>query len=190
MEASVKRVVSGIRFLVNNRSNRKRQWHSFLPFIQFHMNAQPQVSSGLSAYEIVYGKQPLTPFSLKTLLPSTVSIDRRLKVLEEIRQSVISARQKAQATYKSKYDSNRKDISYKVGSPVFVWFERKASLAFPKKLQKLYRIGTVYKKVSNLLYIIKLRTKTGCVWKRLTHVTHLKPSHVRPGHLSLKSDAL
>jgi len=154
------------------------------------MNAQPQVASGLSTDEIVYGKQPLTPFSLRSVLPSTVSIEKRLKLLAEIRQSVISARKKAQAVYKSKYDSNRKDISYKVGSPVFVWFERKASLANPRKLQKIYRIGTICKKVSSLLYIIKLRTKTGRVWKRLTHVAHLKPSHARPERLNLERNVL
>lgn len=189
VESQVKRVVSALRFLINDKLSNKKRWDQLLPLVQFYINNSPQVATQKSANELVYGRQLNTPLTLKTLLPAHKNLLDRFHFLEKIRLEAADARKKATLNYKSKYDYNRKNVSFSVGSPVFVWFERKASLQNPLKLQKRYRLGTVARKISDVLYLIRFRKANGSKWTRLTHVAHLKPFLQRPKRLRLKNSS-
>lgn len=186
VESIVKKVVSGLKFLINNKTNRKQIWHKYLPILQFHINNFPQVAIKLSPNEIIFGKTLNSPFMNKTALEVEVKPSARITLLHEIREQAVRLREQSRQQYKEKYDKHRKLTTYSKNTPVFVWFERKASKDFPVKLQPQYRLGTIYKKVSDILYIIKFRRNNGKTWLRLTHLTHIKPHVKRPQKLKLQ----
>lgn len=190
VESQVKRVVSALRFLINNKKNRKRMWTKYIPLVEFYINNTPQIATKLSANEIVYGQQLNTPFLIKTILPQYTTVQQRLNWLAHIRREAMKDRKIATQAYKERYDKNRKNISFQKNDNVFVWFERKASTQNPLKLQKRYRLGTIARKISDVTYVVKFRRPNGTIWKRLTHVAHMKKHFPRPKHLNERDDKI
>ncbi|KAK3925035.1 Retrovirus-related Pol polyprotein from transposon 412 [Frankliniella fusca] len=183
VESNVKRFSSALKFLINNKLQRMKQWYSFVPFVEFHMNNSPQVATKLSPNEIIFGKRFNTPFMLLSVLQPNVALSRRLQVLYELRQYAEEAKSTSKAKFKGKYDVNRKTPHLSNNEKVFVLFERKASKSSPIKLQHRYRAGTIIKKLSDVLYLVRIKNKLRS-WNRLCHVAHIKQFLPRPTHLS------
>lgn len=188
VESSVKRFSTTLKFLLNGKLSRTRQWHLLLPVIAFHMNNSPQISTKLSPNEIVFGRRLQTPFMNKSLLPVKIPIMRRLTLLREIRSAATVSKVKAKADFKATYDQNRKSATFRKNEQVLVGFERKATKLSPIKLQKRYRVGIVSRKVSPVLYVVKFKTRAGRTWNRLCHVAHMKHMCTRPSRLEVPND--
>ncbi|KAK3908583.1 Retrovirus-related Pol polyprotein from transposon 412 [Frankliniella fusca] len=189
VESHVKKLVSVLRFLVDGKASRLEYWHQYIKAIQFHINNSPQIATnGLSPNEIVFGRSLDTPLTIKTTLPNETSIQRRIKLLEQVRNEVRNARDRAFARYSRYYNRNRKEIVFKRGEKVFVKFEKKASVSNPIKFQKFYREGSIKKKLSKVVYLVTLRRRNGIIWRRRCHVSHLKKAYNRPMYLQDKGD--
>ena len=189
-EKNCGRLASGLKFIIGKDPQKKKIWYKYLNYLTFQMNNCPQAVTNMSAHEIVYGINLNVPIVNKTTIKNGVSWNSRMGMLNRVRKIAIERQRKAKTIYKNQYDKNRKDVDFQKNEPVFVWFERKASMDFPAKLQQRYRIGTIDKKVSPVLYSIKFTKKAGKSWKRLTHVSHMKKLRQRPNHLIGDHDLL
>lgn len=187
VESHVKKLVSVLRFIINGKLSRLQNWHIYARAVQFHLNNCPQIATnGLSAHEIIFGSNLQTALTIKTTLPQETSLQRRLKMLDKIRNEVRVAREKAFARYSQYYNRSRKEIVFKKGEKVFVKFEKKASTANPTKFQRFFREGTIKKRLSKVVYLVTLRHRNGVIWRRRCHVSHLKRAYPRPKYLEEK----
>ncbi|KAE8742500.1 hypothetical protein FOCC_FOCC011966, partial [Frankliniella occidentalis] len=140
VESQIKRLVSTLRFLLDNKPSRLRIWHKYIRLIQFHLNNCPQVATGgLSSNEIIFGRLLDTPLSLKTTLPRYTTINRRIDTLAKIREEVVKSRQKAFSRYSKYYNKGRKSVKFQRNDQVYVQFQNKASLTYPLKFQRKFR---------------------------------------------------
>ncbi|KAE8742019.1 hypothetical protein FOCC_FOCC012435, partial [Frankliniella occidentalis] len=189
VESNVKRFSTALKFLINSKLPRMKNWASYVPFVEFHMNNSPQIASKLSPNDIVFGKRFNTPLVNKSVLPSSVSLRRRFQILYEIRRQATKLRGISKQNSKQIYDQNRKSVKFERNERVLIWFERKASKLSPVKLQKRYRFGTIVRKLSNVLYYVRMKTASK-TWVRLCHVAHIKKIQRRPSHLELDDNNL
>ena len=180
VESMVKRTVTALRYLIDNKKVRLANWHKLLPVVEFNLNKTPGLATKLSAHQICFGKNLEDPATLKSVLPSSKSLKERIEMLELIRDQANKLQAKAQQTYKGKYDKNKQDVHFEKGQAVFVYMERKATKSNPLKFQPKYKIGIIKKRVSKLVYLIGFKGNNKRVWYRSTHVLHMKKKPKRP----------
>lgn len=190
VESMVKRTITTLRYLIDNKKSRLMQWHKLLPLIEFKLNKTPGLATKLSAHEICFGRILNEPATLKSVVPSGKTLKERINTLEFIRKQAQIAQNFERNTYMRKYNKNKHEIVFTKGQPVFVEIEKKATKLNPEKFQPKYKIGTIKKKISKVVYIIRFREPGGRIWTRRTHIIHLKQKFPRPKYLQNKGTEL
>ncbi|WVZ06548.1 hypothetical protein V8G54_019894 [Vigna mungo] len=141
-------------------------WFKFLPWVEYHYNTSIHSGSGLSPFEVMFGKQPPSIPHYIEGSSSNDGCDIVLSSREEILSLLRSNLLKAQARMKKNVDAKRRDLNLKVGSWVYI------------KLQPYRQIsvsGNKYHKLSNRYYgPFKVMEKIGPVAYRLELPSHSK----------------
>lgn len=156
-------------------------WIRFLPRAEFHYNTLVHIASGLSPFQVMFGKRPpIIPY----YIVGTSSIDACDSVLisrEEIMSLLCKNLANAQAKMKEYADKNRREVNLDVGSCVYVKLQphRQVSLSGAKyhKLSRRFhgpffvtaRIGPVayklalpsYSKIHNVFHCSLLKLHEG-----------------------------
>jgi len=171
------------------------QWFKYLPWAEYHYNTSIHLGSGLSPFEVMYGKPPP---SIPMYIGGTSSndgCDSVLSTREEILSLLRNNLTKAQARMKKYADLKRRELNFPIGSWVYVKLQpyRQTSLSGGKyhKLAKrfygpyqiLEKIGLVaYKvelpsqsKIHNVFHCSRLKLHEG---SPPTHVDQLPPDSV------------
>ncbi|MCI03046.1 Ty-3/Gypsy retrotransposon polyprotein, partial [Trifolium medium] len=156
-------------------------WFRFLPWAEYHYNTSFHTSSGLSPFQVMFGKPPP---SIPVYVLGSSSVDAcdlllsdRADILELLRKNLA----KAQRIMKNNADAHRREVNYDVGTWVYVKLQpyRQTSLAGVKynKLSKRYygpfliigRVGKVayklelpsYSKIHNVFHCSVLKPHIG-----------------------------
>lgn len=183
-EKACGKFVSGLKFIVRKDKDRRKNWHKYIRFLTFHINNSPQAVTKLSAHDIVYGCNLVTPVMNKSVLLKGEPWNSRMGVLNKIRELAIKKQALARDAYKAAYDKNRIPIDFREGELVFVMFERKSTIEWPAKLQSRYRLGKIIKRISSIMFKVRFKNvNLPGHWVRLCHVAHFKKFTPRPGHL-------
>ncbi|PNX94328.1 Ty3/gypsy retrotransposon protein, partial [Trifolium pratense] len=106
-----------LRCFVHDKPN---QWEQFLHWAEWHYNTAIHTSTGLSPFQIVYGRPPP---ALADYIPGSSSIqaiDATLIDRDMMLQNLKNKLQKAQAIMKEQADQHRIPHKFKVGDLVFV----------------------------------------------------------------------
>ncbi|MCH93770.1 Ty3/gypsy retrotransposon protein, partial [Trifolium medium] len=156
-------------------------WYRFLPWAELHFNTSYHSAAGMTPYQVVYGKPP-PPISEYIAGSSLIdACDKVLTTRDEILAVLRKNLLKAQARMKAIIDKKRRDVSYDVGSWVYVKLRphRQTSLSGDKfcKLHKRFygpfqviaRVGAVayklelpsYSKIHNVFHCSVLKPHQG-----------------------------
>jgi hypothetical protein len=118
--------------------DKPKTWGNFLHWAEWHYNTAIHTSTGISPFEVVYGR---TPPVLADYIPGTTTLQAveaneldRTEVLQLLKKKLL----KAQTTMKELADQKRIPHKFKVGDKVFVKLRpyRQTSVA-GKRIQKL-----------------------------------------------------
>ncbi|PNX84282.1 hypothetical protein L195_g040340 [Trifolium pratense] len=100
--------------------DKPKQWGQFLHWAEWHYNTAIHTSTGMSPFQVVYGRAPPT---LADYIPGSTNLQaveanemERTEVLQMLKKKLL----KAQATMKENADQKRTQHSFKVGDKVFV----------------------------------------------------------------------
>jgi len=176
-----------LRSFVHTKPN---TWHQFLPLAEWSFNTAAHSSTGLSPFEIIYGK---TPPSIPNYLfgSSTVeAVDSLLSSRTQTLNILHRKLQKAQEKMKFYADKKRRDHTFTIGDLVYVKLQ-------PYRQHSI--TGTTYSKLSKRFYgPYKIVEQFGPVAFKLDlppnskihpvfHCSLLKPHH---GPITTASDDL
>jgi hypothetical protein len=95
-------------------------WDKSLPYAEFSYNNIYQASIEMAPYEVLYGRQCLTPLFLSQIGESQVFRPGVLKDAEKQVQMVRESLKVAQSRHKSYADKRRRDLSFEVGDFVYL----------------------------------------------------------------------
>ena len=166
-----------------------KDWHKYIVATLFAIREMPSDRTGLSSFELLYGRQVRGPLAILSELwsNSTVSteersvfqyiLDLKSKLYESAEQAIQSAKL-AQSKYKTYFDLKARDRKFEVGDEVL--------LMLPDDKEKLLMSWQgpfkILKKVSRVHYLIN-NTKVGKIY----HINLLK-KYVRREPLALQGD--
>lgn len=111
-------------------------WGKLLHWVEWSYNTSKHSGSGVSPYEITFGKKPIT---LPQYITSTLKVDavddmftNREAVFEEVRKKLM----KAQAVMKHFADHKHRDVTFQVGDIVMVKLRpyKQTSVAGPQSV--------------------------------------------------------
>ncbi|MCH87860.1 Ty3/gypsy retrotransposon protein, partial [Trifolium medium] len=156
-------------------------WARFLPWAEYHYNTSVHSASGLSPYEVIYGKPPPNIPNYISGSSSVDACDAVLSSREEILELLRKKLLKAQASMKAQADKHRRDAPLMVGSWAYVKLQpyKQISLTGERyhKLSKRFygpylitaRIGPVaykldlpqHSKIHNVFHCSKLKPHVG-----------------------------
>lgn len=100
-------------------------WDTFLPLAEFAYNNSVNPSTGYTPFFLNYGRDPVTPANLASLIRSAnrPTLPSVLSFLDAINDALLNARgnvERAQARQKFYADKRRRDVTYHVGDQVFL----------------------------------------------------------------------
>jgi hypothetical protein len=169
-----------LRAFVHDKPN---IWFRFLPWAEYHYNTSYNTASGLSPFQVMFGKPPP---SIPSYAIGSSSVDAcdlllsdRAEILELLRKNLL----KAQQVMKHNADAHRREVNYDVGTWVYVKLQpyRQTSLTGTKynKLSKRFygpfriieRVGKVayklelpsYSKIHNVFHCSVLKPHIGSI---------------------------
>ncbi|MCI30682.1 Ty-3/Gypsy retrotransposon polyprotein, partial [Trifolium medium] len=95
-------------------------WYRYLPWAELHFNTSYHSASGLTPYQVVYGKPPpqITDYIAGTSMVE--ACDKVLSTRDEILALLRKNLLKAQSRMKEIADKKRRDVVYEIGSWVYV----------------------------------------------------------------------
>jgi hypothetical protein len=156
-------------------------WVTLLPWAEYHYNTSVHSASGLTPFQVMFGK---TLPSIPTYVTGSSSIDACDTVLssrEDILALLRKNLSKAHASMKANADKHRRDVNFEVGAWVFVKLQPYCQLSLSKdkyhKLSKrfygpyiiLARVGVVayrlelppHSKIHNVFHVSLLKLYEG-----------------------------
>ncbi|WVY93545.1 hypothetical protein V8G54_032633 [Vigna mungo] len=147
-----------LRAFVHNKPN---HWFKYLPWAEYHYNTSIHSGTGLTPFEVVYGKPPP---SIPTYIEGTSSnagCDSVLTSREEIFALLKANLLKAQIRMKKLADSKRRDLKFEVGSWVYLKLQpyRQVSVSghkYHKLAKRFYGPFKVLKRIRPVAYKIAL----------------------------------
>jgi transposase InsO family protein len=105
-------------------NERRTNWDEQLPFVTFNYNTSIHTTTGQIPFELMHGRSPILPFDQQ---PSTISLAQDPQHVQKLNEYLSAmtneARQKIleqQQRYKTRYDFNRSDPTYKIGDLVLI----------------------------------------------------------------------
>jgi hypothetical protein len=171
-----------------------RTWGKFIHWVEWHYNTAIHTSTGISPYQVVFGKPP--PSLPAYILGSThvEALDTELASREEILQQLQSKLLKAQNTMKYFADKHRSPHPFKIGDYAFVKLRPYRQISvFGPRIQKLakkyYGPFLITRQIGEVAFELQLpdSRKIHLVF----HVSQLKPHHGEvPNTVELPPDSV
>ena len=115
-----------------------RQWDLILPQIEFAYNHSIHQTTGSSPFEVVYGKNPISPLDLAPLLTDhqfSGEAEERSKSIKKMHEQVRDRILKQNEKYKKSADKHRKHAKFQEGD--LVWVHLRKDRFPPGKFAKL-----------------------------------------------------
>ena len=114
-----------------------KAWDLLLPQAEFAYNRSISQTTGCSPFEIVYGKNPITPLDLVPLKRNanfSGEADERAKYIKKLHEQVRDTIMKHTERYAQRANKHRKRVVYQVGDLVWIHLrrERFPNRKFPK----------------------------------------------------------
>ncbi|KAL4570019.1 hypothetical protein LXL04_025668 [Taraxacum kok-saghyz] len=111
-----------------------RNWASWIPWAEFWYNSTFHISTGVSPFEVVYGRKPP---SVMQFVPGEIRVQAVLQELldrdEAIKQLKLHLGQ-AQSNMKEQADKKRRDVSFQVGEWVYVKLKPYRQMSVAKRI--------------------------------------------------------
>jgi hypothetical protein len=160
--------------------NKPKQWGSFLHWAEWHYNTAVHTATGLSPYQVVYGRPPPT---LQNYIPGSTQIQAveatlldRDTMLQELKNKLL----KAQEIMKAVADRSRFPHKFAVGDLVFVKLRpyRQISVAgrrIHKLSKRYYGPFKLTKAIGEVAFELELPPTSKI--HHVFHVSQLKPCH-------------
>ncbi|XP_064455129.1 uncharacterized protein LOC135366379 [Ornithodoros turicata] len=167
-----------------------RNWDQHVPFLLWAYREVPHDTTGVSPFELLYGRKPVGPMGiLKNTWSGEVDIPNTLreapaKYMERLRQQLQLAADvagltasKNQETYAAQYNRRAKPKSFNPGDQVLIFEVDRQGKLFPK-WRGPYTVVAGHRQNS---YVV-----LGTDGKRKTvHANHLRQYHARLGHVGV-----
>jgi len=155
-------------------------WGRFLVWAEWSYNTSVHSATGLTPYEVTFGKQPpsLPQYLARNL--NVQAVDEWLTQRETIIASLIKKLTKAQQRMKEITDKRRRDVSYEEGDTVLVKLlpRRQTSVigeAYLKLTKRYYGPFQIVKKIGSVAYQLNLPSSSRIY--PVFHCSLLKPYH-------------
>ena len=101
-------------------SQQSRKWHSFLPWAEYWYNTTYHSSTGMTPFQILYGRPPPTiPHYNEGFCPIQ-EVDKTLASRDAVLRQLKTNLHSANNRMKQQADSKRRDIDFQVGGMVFL----------------------------------------------------------------------
>lgn len=153
-----------------------KEWAKWLHWAEYSYNTSPHLSTKVSPFTIVYGKDPPKLWRVGDHHTTVGSVEETLKerdyMLDELRINLF----KAQQVMKENADKKRRDEQFEVGDAVFLKLQpyRQRSLAkrpFEKLAARFYGPYEVLQRIGHVAY--KLKLPHTCKIHPVFHVFHV-----------------
>lgn len=155
------------------------QWSSYLQQAVFVYNNTPHSSHNYKPSYLFFGFEPKMPSDTLLVLPNTEKdILDSLKIIEDVRKTVPNLIRKEQAKQKHYYDKYRRDLEFKSGDEVLVWFPKNLRDNTTKFSYKYKGPFMIIRKLTPVSYEIEM-LKNGKLVRDNIHVQRLKLYHRR-----------
>ncbi|MCH83675.1 hypothetical protein A2U01_0004501, partial [Trifolium medium] len=119
-------------------------WFRFLPWAEYHYNTSYNTASGLSPYQVMFGKPPPLVPSYAVGSSSVNACDMLLSDSEAILALFRKNLTKAQNTMKAAADSHRRDVNYERYYGPFLIIGRVGKVAYKLELPSHSKIHSVF----------------------------------------------
>nr|KYP63409.1 Retrotransposable element Tf2 [Cajanus cajan] len=153
-------------------------WFKYLPWAEYHYNTSVHSGSGLSPFEVMYGKPPPSIPAYVEGTSSNIGCDSTLATREEILSLLKTNLAKAQARMKKIADSKRRDQTFAVGSWVYLKLQPYKQISvsgekYHKLAQRFYGPFQVLERVGPVAYRVELPSSSKI--HNVFHCSMLKP---------------
>ena len=157
-----------------------RQWDLILPQIEFAYNHSIHQTTGSSPFEVVYGKNPISPLDLAPLLIDhqfSGEAEERSKSIKKMHEQVRDRILKQNEKYKKSADKHRKHAKFQEGD--LVWVHLRKDRFPPGKYAKLRPRADgpfkVLQRIGDNAYKIELPNRYGV--SSTFNISDLSPYH-------------
>lgn len=162
-------IVNILKTLLNE--NTVENWYELLPFVQYIYNTTPSRPSGMSPFEIVYGRKPPPIFNFYKDNPLSQYRFEQLKAIPLIRSITKQRLEKERAYNKQRYDIGKQDKLYNEGDLVLIFKPAILPTQSKKFVKKWVGPGIVQRQISRWNYEIYFPSNDTT---QIIHISRLK----------------
>lgn len=175
--------------LKRRSTEEKKDWHAYLPAVQFSYNTMKQATTKETPFYLLYGYQARTPFDNTQSIPKTEMtiefllrqrINQQIHTLSIVRQMCIDRIELSQKSLIKRIDKkllNRKrelKPAFKVGDIVEVFNHFTTTSWSGKLLDRWVGLFTVKRVLKKGSYVIEGLRKSGKIYQKIVHGNKLQ----------------